>query len=172
MGINEPMTDARPESQRGTPLSEGKLPLTPERAMRMQRTTQFVMSAVAATPDCPVLFVDVGEGFLSLAHVGDIDRLIRETQAPLLAEVERLRTALATAERREAEAREIVQAVAESTIVCNNYFDDGLPHAPAHVDDLCPRHPVKASTLRAQARAWLASSSSEAADARAASSAK
>ena len=59
--------------------------------MGMKRTTNFVMSSVDAPPDCPVLFVDVGEGFISLARLDDIERLIEETRAPLLAELDRIR---------------------------------------------------------------------------------
>ena len=79
----------------------------------------------------------------------DILRYSRDVTA-LLAEVARLRA-------REAALLAVVRAVAEATIVCQHYFDDGLLAAPAHLDYLCPRHPVKASPLRQQARALLAS---------------
>ena len=77
--------------------------------------------------------------------------------AAFVAEVERQRAALAAKEAREAALVAVARAVAEANLICQNYFDDGMPFAPPHVDYLCPRHPVKASPLRAQARALLAS---------------
>ena len=60
----------------------------------MKRTTQFVLSAVDATPDCPVLFVKIApdeimrETFLSLARMDDIERLKREVREKALVEVQ------------------------------------------------------------------------------------
>ena len=58
----------------------------------MKRTTNFVISAVDATPDAPVLFVEVQpdeivtETFLSLARLDDIERLKRDVRAAALLE--------------------------------------------------------------------------------------
>ena len=58
----------------------------------MKRTTNFVISAVDATPDAPVLFVEVQpdevvtEPLLSLARLDDIERLKRDVRAATLAD--------------------------------------------------------------------------------------
>lgn len=45
-----------------------------------ERTTDFVMSAVEAPPDTPVLFVRTSENMLSLARLDDVERAIREAR--------------------------------------------------------------------------------------------
>lgn len=41
----------------------------------LTRTSEFVMSAVSAPPDTPVLFVKLSDGWLSLARLDDVERL-------------------------------------------------------------------------------------------------
>ena len=82
----------------GTPVDESLLERHIE-AIRassqvMTRTTSFVMSPVEAPPDTPVLFVRIADpdgspthgehdGMLSLAHLGDIERLNVERRKAL-----------------------------------------------------------------------------------------
>lgn len=58
----------------------------------LTRTTEFVMDSVTAPPDTPVLFVklagDLGEGMVSLAHIGDIERLKKQVREAALDEVQ------------------------------------------------------------------------------------
>lgn len=42
----------------------------------MHRTTDFVMSPVQASPDTPVLYVKLSDGYLSLAKLEDIQALL------------------------------------------------------------------------------------------------
>lgn len=53
----------------------------------IKRTTKFVMSAVAAPPNTRVLYVELSDGYISLARLEDIEAIIRRTR---IDEIERM----------------------------------------------------------------------------------